>query len=575
MMIKKHRVIFLLLVCLCTLIPSASLQATRTTPPSVVLKPVQQEAPPLEPGGFIRVSGSQIVRFGQPVQIKGVNYYPQGRPWVEMWSIWNAPQMERELRLGRDQLGINTVRILLPYDVSGDGHVDAKLINRIQQFLQIAGNLDMRVIITLFDFYNGFPEPGSQSEEKNFRYIQRLVGNFIGDERIMAWDLHNEPDHYPMWTEGNAPRVLMWLGRMADEVRRIDPNHLITVGMGQYNNLWQPGPDGRRVIDYSDVISFHNYNAPDTARQIDEIQRRTSKPILLEEFGWPSGPPCLFRDFNEAQQAAVYQEMLAAAEGRIAGVIAWTLRDYDAGPTMRWDTREEHYGLFRPDDSLKPAALAFQAYGAPPLPSITKTDLELTADYHRLDGEKSPKLIPESGHYIKNWFRRAWDFLGNAGSFGLPISEAYVRPEDGKVVQQFTAATLELYPEAIYEQDFDKLPLPAQIMRVIRPAPIGRDYTAGIVFPPQQPVTPRPDARLFPATGYVVQGKFLTFYDMFLGDWRLGNPLSPEVVEEIGGVPVTIQYFENGRLEWSPETNAVQFGQIGLALWDRQCRFEE
>ncbi len=541
-------------------------------PVNVETQPVIQPGISQEPGGFIRVSGDQLVRFGQAIRIKGVNYYPQGRPWVEMWSYWDAPQMERELRLGRDRLGINTVRILLPYDVRGDGHVDAELVRLLQEFLQIAGSLDMRVIITMFDFYDGFPPPGSRSEDKNLRYVQRLVGNFAGDERILAWDLHNEPDHYPTWENGDAQRVLMWLGRMADEVKRIAPNHLVTVGMGQYQNLYQPGPDGRRVIDYSDVISWHNYNAADTARQLDELRRHTGKPILLQEFGWPTGPDCVFPTYNEAQQAAVYSEMLAAVEGRVAGVISWSLRDYHAGPTMRWDTREEHYGLFRHDDTLKPAAQPFAAFAAAPLPSITQTNLELTSVYHRIDGEKSPKLIPETGYYVKGWFRRAWDHLGGRGSFGLPISEAYVRPSDGEIVQHFSAATLVFKRNAMFAPDFFALPETAQMMRMIEPEPIGRDYTQGIAFPPQPPVTPGPNTVVFPETGYAVSGKFLDFYYNFIGEWRLGKPISPELVENIGGVDVTVQYFERGRLDFNPLYNVVQVGQIGSALWDRQCR---
>jgi hypothetical protein len=279
-------------------------------------------------------------------------------------------------------------------------------------------------------------------------------------------------------------------------------------------------------------------------------------------------------EYTEQRQAEVYREMLAAAEGRVAGVMAWTLRDFHPGPTMRWDTREEHYGLYRPDDSLKPAAEPFMAYAAAPLPSITKTDFELTEEYNRISGGDRPDRIDGTPYYVKYWFRRAWDTMGGAGSFGMPLSNAYIRPEDGRVVQQFTAATMVLDEEERLEPGFNGLPLHAQIMRMIRLEDIGREYTQGVSFPPQEPVTPGPDARLFPETGYVVKGQFLTFYDTFLGPWRLGAPISSEVVEEVGGVPVTMQYFEQGRLEWHPHSNVVQFGQIGQALWEQQCRFE-
>jgi hypothetical protein len=155
----------------------------------------------------------------------------------------------------------------------------------------------------------------------------------------------------------------------------------------------------------------------------------------------------------------------------------------------------------------------------------------------------------------------------------MPLSEAYIRPSDGRVVQHFAAATMVLHDERIYDPDFSQLPLIAQAMRVIELEPIGRTYAEGITFPPQPPVTPGPNAVQFP-TGYVVQGRFLDFYYNFMGEWRLGNPISPEVVENVGGVDVTMQYFEKGRLDFNPAYNIVQVGQIGNALWAQQCRFE-
>ncbi|NJP05083.1 MAG: cellulase family glycosylhydrolase [Chloroflexaceae bacterium] len=346
------------------------LTATADPQPATPDQPEEQPQPPdadttsLPPGGFIEVSGAYLTRLGQPVTIKGANYYPQWRPWANMWGNWDAHQMQRELQVAHEHLGLNAIRILLPYEFSKD-----LAVKRLKELVQIAGDLDMRVLVTLFDFSNSFPEPGSPGEWKHLEYLRDIVGNFAGDDRILGWDIHNEPDHYDFWLEGNAPQVLSWLGRMADEVHHLAPNHLVTVGMGQYDHLWQAGPDGRRVIDYSDVISVHNYNAEDTARQLFELRQYTDKPILLQEFGWPSGPRCSTSAYNEEQQAAVYQTMLDASlatdandQPYTAGVFAWSLRDFDSGPTLRWDTREEHYGLFRIDDSLKPAALLFREY---------------------------------------------------------------------------------------------------------------------------------------------------------------------------------------------------------------------
>lgn len=557
-------------------------------PPSVAEPPPEPTESPalhsaqelaLERGGFIQVSGSQLTRLGQPVQLKGVNYYPQGRPWAEMWEAWDAPQIERELRLARDQLGINAVRVLLPYrqslDRSSEKKVERRMLERLREMSQIVGSLDMRMIVALFDFYNDFPLPGTREEEENLIYLRTLLGNFTGDDRIFAWDLHNEPDHYPMWEQGNAQQVLGWLGRMADEVHRIAPHHLVTVGMGQHYNFWKPGPDGRRVIDYSDVISVHIYNAPDAERQLYELRTYTDKPILLQEFGWPSGPPCAVHNYTEAHQTEMYRTMLAAVEGRVAGIFAWTLRDYDAGPTRRWDTREEHYGLYRPDDSLKPAALIFRDYPAPPLPSHTITNLPLTSTNPRPpSGAEAPLLIAESGYYVKGAFRRAWEHLGGQSSFGLPLSNAFVQGQDERgndiVVQYFEVTPLQLRRGVRRDAEFDRLSPAEQAMRLVQPMAVGRAYAGERSFS-QRGQTPAGAQRF--ESGYTVGGEFLAFYQDAFNRWRLGLPISEELSEDVNGTPTWVQYFEHGRLEWNATAQVVEISRLGNWAWDRQCQF--
>jgi hypothetical protein len=553
-----------LLVLLALLMPATAPTTTNAVGLSQQEPPVQPAEPPLEPGGFIRVEGTQLTRLGQPVVIKGVNYYPRGRPWAEMWDSWSGPQIEHELRLARDELGINAVRVLVPYDIDRE-----KAILRLRELTQIAGSLDMRLLVALFDFEDHFPSPGSRDEERHFRYLRDIIGNFAGDDRIFAWDLHNEPDHYPTWKRGNADAVLTWLGRMADEVHRIAPNHLVTVGMGQYNNLWQPGPDGRRVVDYSDVVSVHIYNAPDTARQLYELRQHTNKPILLQEFGWPSGPRCVLREYSEGTQEWVYRTILEGSQGQVAGVFAWTLRDYHAGPTIRWDTREEYYGLYRPDDTLKPAGEVYRDYPSVPLPSLTSTSLPLTvANISPPGGSFAPKPVPESAYHVKDWFRIAWERLGGRGMFGLPLGEAFIRPSDQRVVQYFEAAVLEFYPEGGGPAP-DDLTKTTRAMRVIQPIDLGHAYTAGREFP-QHAVVPE-GGRRFGETGYTLSGDFRRFYEGAYGEWRLGAPISEELVEEINGVPTRVQYFQKGSLEVNPTTGVIQFGQLGRWLYNQNC----
>jgi hypothetical protein len=448
--------------------------------------------------------------------------------------------------------------------------VTPELITHLREVTQIAGKLQMRLVVALFDFYEDFAPAGTKDEATNKGYLHDLVGNFIGDDRIIAWDIHNEPDNYDLWKNGGAPQVLDWLGRMADYVHQLDPNHLVTVGMGQYDHLWQAGPDGRRPIDYSDMVSIHSYNAGDLGRQLDELRSHTAKPIVLGEFGWPTGPACVVRGYTEDQQTQVYHDALAVATGKVVGVLAWTLRDYDPGPTLRWDNREEHYGLYRADGSLKPAAVSLRAYDGPSLPSLVNTDLPLSSDGPNApDGPWAPIMIEGSGHHIKGPFRRAWELFGGAGSFGLPLTEAYERPEDGRVVQFFQAAELAYYPEATHTPGFDLLLEPDKIALLIVPIQLGNAYTAGRNFPPADHVPS--GAQHFKETDHTVQGDFLGFYNSVRGSWRLGFPVSEEIVENVNGTPTRVQYFQNGRLEWNDAAQRVEASALGKWSFDNQC----
>jgi hypothetical protein len=517
--------------------------------------------PQLEPGGFVQAEGDRLVRLGRTVQLKGVNYYPQGRPWAEMWEQWDAPQMERELRAARDRLGINAVRVLLPSGLAqtrdGEPQVNERVLRRMRQLVQIAGDLDMRLLVTLFDFEEAFPAAGTRAYAAQVQYVRTLVGNFAGDDRILAWDIHNEPDNYAAWRRGRAPEVLDWLGRMADEVRSAAPNHLVTVGMAHYDNLYAPGPDGRRVVDYSDLVSIHIYNAADAARQLDELRRQTGKPILVEEFGWPTGPACFVRGYSEAQQEWVYRTVLDAARGRVAGVMAWTLRDYDPALTFRWESREEHYGLFRPDGSLKPAAAHLAAWPGEPLPSSTRLDVPLTVeDVRPAGGLRGPLRIDETGRHLKGEFRNAYERFSGRFSFGPPISEAFIRPEDGRVVQYFSGALLGYFPEAAEHPSFPELPPELQLQALIRPLNIGEEqlWARGTIAQQQR-----------------VDREFAGAYLTLGGGWRFGAAISPKLQEQVGGVPTAVQYFQHGTLIRNPASGAVEVGPTGLWAWEARC----
>jgi endo-1,4-beta-mannosidase len=235
----------------------------------------------------------------------------------------------------------------------------------------------------LFEWYDNYPPPGSKEEQTNLTYVQGIVGTFANDDRVLAWDLHNEPDYYGAWKLGAQNEVIGWLRRMSAAVRSLDSRHPITVGVGNFSNLWYPASDGTTILSFVDFAAFHSYDAGGFAGQALAVKAHTAKPVVLEEMGWPTGlgdeKPRDNAVFDEPTQQFLYKSMLADSKGAdIAGVLQWTLWDYWGGQTGLVPGHERYFGLVRPDGSFKPAAQSFRDdYTVRPLPSETHSNVPL------------------------------------------------------------------------------------------------------------------------------------------------------------------------------------------------------
>ncbi len=362
---------------------------------------------PLPPGaGFVTLSGDQLLYAGSPVTLKGTNWWKHDSPFADSWADWDGPQTAMELGKAKE-LGVNTIRVGLPIDNPGAARVlwDCKtydepdcthgaispwIVNEMQQLLQIAAANGMKVIFSLFDWSDNFPQPGEKAARIQNTYVQGLISPFVNDDRVLAWELHNEPDNYQTWTEGGPDKVIAWAQGTAALIKALDPRHPVTIGVGNVDSLWKPGPGGLTLLDSSDFVSFHSYDPGALAGQIAAIRAHTGKPIFLGEMGWPSGPTKLSipaATYDEKTQNYLYTEMLRiAGEQHIAGVAQYTLFDFPAGITtgFKGDSIEEHFGLFDFAGSPKPAAAIFRdQYSSPPLPSVMQTRYPLTRDKQR------------------------------------------------------------------------------------------------------------------------------------------------------------------------------------------------
>jgi hypothetical protein len=162
------------------------------------------------------------------------------------------------------------------------------------------------------------------------------------------------------------------------------------------------------------------------------------------------------------------------------------------------------------------------------------------------------QYFPETGHNVRGEFLRFFKSTSDALLvFGYPITEQF-RARDGKTVQYFQRARLELQADL---PDKQRVQLTA----------LGRvTYQSGS----QQLNIDNPAACQLFQTGYRVCFAFLDFYKENDGPAQFGNPISPFEFHD----NLIVQYFEKARFEWRadrPEGQRVVLTDLGRIYFDQ------
>ena len=315
---------------------------------AVCLSGVQAAADP----GVLQVDGDQLIRCGAPLRLKGSNLegnrHTSDTIWRQYWS-WRD---ETALSLDQAQaMGANAIRLLFPdqaIDLDGTGAAQSYELDKLADALALLDARGMGAIVTVFNRH----DYANADRARDANKITSFLARFGADPRVLLWDIVNEPQ--PMGDPAMRGRVLDWLGAMRDIFDAVGHVQPITIGaIGHYDVVIAEGH--RSIIDLSDVVSVHCYGRSDPTAtpavldgvnyqdgyckaSMQYIRNHTTKPILLEEFGWPdreskAWPPSHpWRIFETprtpAGQLAMYVEILRAVdEVRAVGAIQWALED--------------------------------------------------------------------------------------------------------------------------------------------------------------------------------------------------------------------------------------------------------
>ncbi len=297
----------------------------------------------------------------------GANYVPShASNQLDMWQAesFDAEANDRELGWAA-ALGMNTMRVFLIdllWTADADGFAD-----RIDAFLAITAKHRIRPLFVLFDSCWG-PEPqlgvqplpqsgvhnagwlqspgeaalaDPQTGARLEAYVKGVVGRFAKDDRVLGWDMWNEPCNPGNPHRENAAygvkrdAVTQLLPRIFDWARSANPVQPLTSGLWQHDD-WSPRGPLTAIetiqLAQSDFLSFHDYGGTQSFLNRLEQLEGYGRPVICSEW--------LARTAGSTVDA-----ILPEARRRRVGMMNWGLVAGRTQTTFPWDSWVNPYGM--------------------------------------------------------------------------------------------------------------------------------------------------------------------------------------------------------------------------------------
>jgi len=168
-------------------------------------------------------------------------------------------------------------------------------------------------------------------------YLTAVMTQFRNDNRVLGWDLWNEPDN-PARQYRNVERsdkeqlVTNLLPQVFRWARAVDPSQPLTSGV--WRGDWGQ-PQGRSAISdiqlaNADVITFHSYAGPAAfENRINELT--------------PLGRPILCTEYMARPQGSTVESILPVAKRHNVGAINWGLVAGKTQTYFPWDSWDHPY----------------------------------------------------------------------------------------------------------------------------------------------------------------------------------------------------------------------------------------
>lgn len=299
-----------------------------------------------------KVVGDKIKHNNTNFTIKGINYYPKNSAWDTFGDLFNKDTIARDFDIIKEAK-LNSIRIFIQYDDFGKADVKEEKLEKLKTLLDLAEAKNLKVIVTLFDFYSDYT---LESWTLTQRHAEKIVSAFKNHKAIIGWDIKNEPNLD--FENRDKKNVLQWLQQMITVIKENDPNHLVTIG-------WSNAYEATNLYDKVDFVSYHFYNAiADFEKENSTLENATKKPIVIQEFGIPSYKGIWnLTGNNEEDQAEYHKKMQVLFKKHGLAFMSWTLYDFPAVPNQvagKWPwqkLRQKKFGFIDEKGTKKPSFL--------------------------------------------------------------------------------------------------------------------------------------------------------------------------------------------------------------------------
>ena len=281
---------------------------------------------------------------------------------LEMFQAdtFDPQRIDTELGWARSA-GFNTIRVFLHDLLWAQDHQGFQ--GRLAQFVDIVARHGIKPLFVLFDScWDPFPQAGPQRPPRpgvhnsgwvqspgaqriddpgyahTLRdYVTGVLTQFRNDDRVLGWDLWNEPDnpsrqYRAVERKDKEAVVANLLPQVFEWARTVDPRQPLTsaVWHGEWADLGRRSAITGIQLDNSDVITFHSYDKPAW------FETRINELV-------PYGRPILCTEYLARTVGSTIESILPIAKRYNVGAINWGLVAGKTQTYFPWDSWEHPY----------------------------------------------------------------------------------------------------------------------------------------------------------------------------------------------------------------------------------------